>query len=134
MESLTTTNIWLAILAVVSLLEFMMICAAGLFAYKMYRQAMTTIETVERVHIAPLRARADALLDEVHRMVDKVKHAQESVGDALSHVAGTGSVVAETVKAKAWPVVGIVQGIRAAANSIRKNGKNDEPPIAHYGT
>lgn len=134
MESLTTTNVWLAILAIVSLLELLMICAAGLFAYKMYRQAMTIIETVERVHIAPLRARVDALLDEVQRMVDKVKHAQESVGDALSHVAGSGSAVAETVKAKAWPVVGIVQGIRAAANSIRKNGKKSEPPPAHYGT
>jgi methyl-accepting chemotaxis protein len=134
MESLTMTNLWLAILAVVSLLEFLLICAAGFFAYRTYRRAMAAIETVERVHIRPLRARADFLLDEVQKLVDRVKHAQESVGDALSQVAGTGSAVAETVKAKAWPVVGIVQGIRAAAHSIRKNGKKDEPPFAHYGT
>jgi hypothetical protein len=124
MESLATTNVWLAILTVVSLLELLMICAAGFFAYRMYRQ-----------QIKPLRARADAVLDEVQKLLDKVKQAQESVGDALSHVAGTGSAVAETVKAKAWPaVLGIVLGIRAAANSIRKNGKKDEPPAAHYGT
>ena len=65
MESLTTTNVWLGILAVISLLEFLMIVAAGVFAYQMYKRVMTTIETVERVHIAPLRARVDAILDEV---------------------------------------------------------------------
>ena len=49
MESLTTTNVWLGILAIVSLLEFLMIVAAGFFAYQMYKQVMATIETVERV-------------------------------------------------------------------------------------
>ena len=34
MESLTTTNVWLGILAVVSLLEFLMIVVAGVFAYQ----------------------------------------------------------------------------------------------------
>jgi hypothetical protein len=134
MESLTTTNVWLAILAIVSVLEFLMICAAGFMGYKLYREAMTTMEKIERVHIAPVRARVDALLDEVQRITNKVKHAQESVGDALTHVAGTGSYVAETVKAKAWPLVGVLQGLRAAANTIVRNGKKEEPPVAHYGT
>ena len=47
MDNLATTNIWLAILAIVSLLEFLMICAAGLFAYKAYRQAMSIVEMQE---------------------------------------------------------------------------------------
>ena len=33
MNDLTMTNVWLAILAIVSLMEFLMIAAAGLFAY-----------------------------------------------------------------------------------------------------
>ena len=129
MENLGTTNIWLGILAVVSLLEFLMILAAGLFAYKMYKQAMTTIETVERVHIAPLRARVDGILDEVQVMTDKVRRAQDSVGDALRHVAGTGSMVAGAVKTRTWPIVGIIQGIRTAAIAVMKNGKHDHPPM-----
>jgi hypothetical protein len=133
MESLTTTNVWLAILAVVSLLQFLMICAAGFFGFRLYRQVMATIDKVERVHVAPLRAHADVLLDEVQRIVGKVKHAQESVGDTLSHVAGTGNMVAETVKAKAWPVVGVIQGIRAAASSLMTDGKKEQPP-PRYGT
>ena len=133
MESLATTNMWLAILAVVSLLEFLMICAAGLFAYKAYRQVMTVVENVERTHIAPVRARVDAMLDEVQTLVDRVRHVQASVSDAFKHVTGAGTTIAGSVKAKTWPIAGIISGIRSAAHSF-KNGKKDEPPVARYGT
>ena len=132
-ESLATTNVWLGILAVVSLLEFLMIAAAGLLGYRMYKQAMTTIETVERVHIAPLHARVDGILDDVQMVTAKLKHAQESVSDALKQVAGTGTMVAGAVRTKTWPIIGIIQGIRTAANTVIKNGKHGHPP-AHYGT
>jgi len=134
MESVTTTNVWLGILAVVSLLEFLMIVGAGLFAYKMYKQVMTTVETIERVHIAPLRARVDGILDEVQAVTEKVKHAQESVSDVFRHVTGTGTMVAGAVRSKAWPILGVIQGLRTAANTVMKNGKNDHPPAARYGT
>jgi len=134
MESVTTTNVWLGILAIVSLLEFVMIVAAGLFAFKMYKQVMTTIETVERVHIAPLRARVDGILDEVQAVTNKVRHAQESVSDALRQVAGTGTMVVGAMRSKTWPIIGILQGLKSAANTVMGNGKNGDPPAAHYGT
>ena len=67
-------------------------------------------------------------------ITDKVKHAQESVSDALRHVAGTGSMVAGAVRSKTWPIIGIIQGLKTAANTVMKNGKKDRPPVAHYGT
>ncbi|HKY22822.1 MAG TPA: hypothetical protein VJM31_16530 [Vicinamibacterales bacterium] len=134
MENLTTTNTWLGILAVVSLLEFLMILIAGVFAFKMYKQVMTTVETVERVHIAPLHARVDGILDEVQAVTNKMKHAQESVSDALRHVAGTGSLVAGAMKSKTWPILGIIQGLKSAASTVMKNGRNGDPPTARYGT
>jgi hypothetical protein len=140
MESLTTTNVWLGILATISLLEFLMIVAAGFFAYQMYKRVTTAIETVERVHVAPLRARVDDLLDEVQAVTDKVKYAQESVTDILRHVAGTGSMVAGAVRLKTWPIIGIIQGLKTAANTViaantvMKNGKKDRPPVSHYDT
>ena len=134
MDSLATTNVWLAILAIVSLIEFLMIAAAGFFAFRAYREAMTVVENVERVHIAPLRARVDAILDDVQKVTSKVKHAQDSVGDAMRHVVGAGSLIAGTVKSKSWPIVGLIHGLRIAAATLAKNGKKDEPPFARYGT
>jgi hypothetical protein len=133
MESLSTTNIWLAVLAIVSVLEFLMICAAGIFGYKAYRHVMGVVENVERTHIAPVRSRVDAMLDEVQLMIDRVKHAQASVSDAVRHVTGAGSAIAGTVKSKSWPIAGIINGIRSAAASL-KNGKSNERPVRHYGT
>ena len=125
MGDLTWTNTWLAILAGIALIQFLIVCAAGFFAYRMYQKAMTTIETVERVHIAPLRARVDGMLDEVQLMTDKVRHVQESVSDALRHVTGTGSAVAGAVKSKTWPIVGIIQGLKSVAASVMGNGRDD---------
>ena len=133
MESLQTTNIWLGILAVVSLLEFLMIVGAGVLAFRLYKEAMSTIQAIERVHIAPLRMRLDLLLDQVEIMTDTVKHAQESVSDTLRHVTGAGTLVAGAVRAKAWPILGIIQGLKSAANAIRKDGR-DSGSTTHYGT
>ena len=127
---LTMTNVWLGILAVIALIQFLMLCAAGVFAYRMYSKAMVTIETIERLHVAPLRARADAMLDQVQTVVDKVRHTQETVSDAFRHVAGTGTAVAGAVKSKTWPIIGILQGLRSAANVIRNGGKGHSD--SHY--
>ena len=125
MVDLTTTNTWLAILAVVSLVEFLMLVIAGILAYRLYSRAMTTLETVERVHIAPLRARVDGILDEVQTVASKVKHAQEVVTDAVRHVTGTGHVVAGAVKSKTWPIIGIIQGLKSAAATVMRNGRKE---------
>jgi hypothetical protein len=126
MADLTTTNVWLGILAVVSLIEFLMICAAGFFAYRLYHKVMATLENVEREHIAPLHARADSVLDEVQRITEKVRHAQDSVSDALRHVAGTGNAVAWAVKARTWPILGVLQGLKSAASTVMKNGRKGQ--------
>jgi len=129
MNDLTMTNVWLAILAVVSLVEFLMIAAAGYFAFRAYKQVMNVIETVERAHIAPLRARVDAILDEVEVITGKVRYAQDSVSAAFHTAGSAGSLIAGTVKSKTWPLLGIIRGVRMAANTLLKNGKHDRPYI-----
>jgi hypothetical protein len=132
MMDLTWTNIWLAILAIISLIQFLMLCAVGFLAYRLYQQTMTAIENVERLHIAPLRARVDGMLDRVQLMTDKIMHVHDSVSDALKHVTGTGTAVAGAVKSKTWPIVGILQGLKSVANTVFSNGRHD-PPDRSYG-
>ena len=129
MNDLTMTNVWLGILAVISLIEFLMIAAAGFMAYRAYKQVMTVIDNVERVHIAPLRARVDLILDEVQVITGKVRHAQDSVAAALHTASSAGSVFAGSVKARTWPILGIIRGVRTAAATVMKNGKDDRPYI-----
>jgi hypothetical protein len=124
MNDLTMTNVWLGILAVISVLEFLMIAAVGLFAYRAYKEMMTVVENIERVHIAPLRARVDAILDEVEIIAGKVKHAQDSVASAMNTAATVGSLFAGTVMSKTWPILSVIKGVRMAAAAIlERNGK-----------
>ena len=37
-------------------------------------------------------------------------------------------------RSKTWPIIGIIQGLKTAANIVMKNGKKDHPSVAHYGT
>ena len=126
MVDVTTTNVWLAILTIVSILEFLTICAAGVFAYRAYQTFLEKLETVEREHLAPLHARADGLLDEVERITDKVRHAQDSVSDAFKQVAGTGNAVAWALKSRTWPIIGVLQGLKIGRER-RHEERSEEP-------
>jgi type IV secretory pathway TrbL component len=130
MNDLTMTNVWLAILAIVSLIEFIIIAAAGFLAFRAYKQVMSVVENVERMHIAPLRARVDGILDEVEVITGKVRHAQDSVGSVLQTAAQAGTAIAGSVKAKTWPVLAVIRGVRTAASSLmNKDDKHDQPYI-----
>lgn len=131
-EALDWTNLWLGILAVVNLIEFLMIAAVGFFAYQMYRKTMTVIDTIELRHVLPLRAKVEAVIAEAQAVVDKgkevaerVKGAEESVADALKHAASAGSLVVGSVRSKAVPILGIIQGVRMAVKAML-NGRSTD--------
>src|SRR5262245_35211433 len=128
MDNLGATNTWLAVLTVVSVLEFLLMVAAGVCAYRMYHRVMTVVEDVERNHIAPLRARADEVLDEVEVMVAKLRQAQESVGGALTNLAGLGALLAGSLTVR-WPRGGIIQGVRVAVAALGRANSGKRPGL-----
>lgn len=126
LQGLDLTNVWLGILAIVSLLELFALAAAAWFGFRLYRRAMSVVESIERNQIAPLRARVDGMLDEIQVMTARAKRAQESMSHALKHAAGTGTRMVDVARAKAWPIVGLVRGIKSAASAIF-DGKSSAP-------
>ena len=96
---------------------------------------MTAVETVERVHIAPLRARVDGMLDEVqaHDRQGQARCRSRS-SDAFRHIAGTGSMVAGAVRSRTWPIIGIIQGIRDGSehgHEERQEGRPTSRALRH---
>ena len=66
---------------------------------------MSVLDNVERVHIAPLRARVDSILDEVEVITGKVKHAQDWVMPRSTRLPPP-AASSRTVKSKTWPILG----------------------------
>ena len=74
---LTTTNVFLAVLATVSILEVLAVIGLFVAGYLMFRRLRELIGRIEERQVAPAAARVNAILDDVKAMTDVAKRAAE---------------------------------------------------------
>jgi hypothetical protein len=133
---LGTTNLILGIMAVVSVLEALVIVGIGIAGWIMYRRVMEVVSGLEQRHIVPLRARVDAILDDVKGVTEKVKEETDRVDNAIratmDRVDDTADRVRANVRAKTSRVVGVVRGLRAVIEGILHS--RQQPPASADGT
>ena len=123
MESqLGTTNLFLGIMAAVSVLQALVLIGVGIAGYMAYRQVMTLMETLEDRHVAPAMGRVNAILDDVKVVSTKVKEETERVDHAIhttiDRVDDTVDRVRWNVRAKTSRLVGALRGARLAIETI----------------
>lgn len=137
MANLGMTNVWLGIIAAVSLLEALVILGLGVAAYLVYRRASSLLSTIETEHVAPAMGRVNAILDDVHGVTTKVKEETERVDQAirttLDRVDDTAVKVRSNVRMKTSRVVGFMRGVRVAIDELRHNGSRPGPPASEAG-
>ena len=109
-------------MAVVSVLEALVVIGLGVAGWMAYRQVMELVNGLEQRHIVPLRARVDAILDDVKGVTEKVKEETDRVDHAIrttmDRVDDTADRVRANVRAKTSRVVGFVRGMRAVIEGI----------------
>lgn len=127
--NLDTTNLLLGILAAVSVLEALVLLAAGVMAWKLYGQTMQTVREIEGRQIAPLREKVDVLMGRVDGILGDVKTITSRVGEqtervnsaistTIDRVDETADRVKQSVGFRVQRVVGLVSGVRAALGTI----------------
>jgi len=120
--NLGTTNIFLGIMAVVSVLEALVIIGAGVAGYLVYRRVMDLVNGLEQRQVAPAMARVNAILDDVKAISVKVKDETERVDHAIRNtmdrVDDTADRVRTNVREKTSRIVGLVRGARVALESF----------------
>jgi hypothetical protein len=126
---LSGINVWLAILALVSLAEFLMIVVAGIVGFRLYRRATAFIDRAESAYIAPLAASAQTVIAQaqtvVHRaqeVVHRAQHLEERARGMVGHVGDVAGRVG-SVAQHAWPVLGTWRAVTAALHALRGNGE-----------
>jgi hypothetical protein len=134
---LSTTNLLLGIMAVVSVLEALVVIGIGVAGWMMYRQVMELVNGLEQRHIAPLRVRVDAILDDVKGVTEKVREETDRVDLAIrttmDRVDDTADRVRANVRAKTSRVVGFVRGLRAVIEGILHSPRH-QPPASAAGS
>jgi hypothetical protein len=123
MESqLGTTNFYLAIMAVVSVLQVLVVVGAGIAGFIAYQRVMTLVNTLEKQHVAPLSVRVNSILDDVKVVSAKVRAETERVDHAINstidRVDDTVDRMRWNVWAKTSRIIGIVRGARLAIETM----------------
>ena len=123
MESqLETTNLFLGILAAVSVLQALLLVGAGIAGFIAYRRVMTLVNTLEARHVAPAMGRVNAILDDVKIVSAKVKEETERVDHAIhttmDRVDDTVDRMRMNMRAKTSRIIGMVRGARMAIETM----------------
>jgi len=122
MTNLGTTNVFLGIMAAVSLLEALVIIGIGVGGYLLYKRVMELVNGLEQRQVAPAMARVNAILDDVKAVSTKVKEETERVDQAIrttmDRVDDTADRVRTNVRAKTSRFVGLLRGVRVAVESM----------------
>ena|SRR5437763_12369645 len=119
---LGTTNLFLGIMAIVSLIEGLVIIGLGVGGFFAYRRVMGILDGIEARQIAPAMVRVHAILDDVKGVTATVRQETERVDYAIHHtidrIDDTADRVRSNVRAKTSRVVGFIRGLRVALESF----------------
>ena len=130
--NLGTTNIFLGIMAAVSVLEALVVIGLGVAVFMVYRRVMDLVNGLEVRQIAPAMTRVNAILDDLKEVSAKVKEEADRVDVAIhrtiERVDDTADRVRSTVRAKTSWVVGVIRGLRVAIEGVLHSDSRHEPP------
>src|SRR5215203_3670241 len=134
---LGTTNMFLGIMAVVSVLQALLLIGIGVGAFMMYRRTMQLVTDLEARQIAPLREKVDGILVDVKAVTARVSQQTERVNHAISgtmeRVDETAHRVKGSVHDRINQVLGVARGLRAVVSSVTNNHTRREPPAPAAG-
>jgi methyl-accepting chemotaxis protein len=127
--NLNTTNILLGIMAAVSVLQALVLIGVGVFAFRLYRQALLTIREIEQRQVAPLAAhvhalmaRVDAIVGDVKDVTGRVTRQTERVDTAIHHtmhrVDETADRVRDSIGSRISQLMRLVHGVICAVQSL----------------
>jgi hypothetical protein len=127
--NLDTTNLFLGIMAAVSLLQALVIIGVAVMGYRLYSQAMQALRTIEERQIAPLVTRVHTLITTVDDILTDVKgvtsrvtrrteRVDAAIGDTIHRVDETAGRVRASVASGLHNLVGMAHGVAAVVQSL----------------
>jgi hypothetical protein len=98
-----TTNAWLAIIAVATVVQLALLIALLVGAARFYRQANTTLQEVKA---------------DVRDALERVRRADDAVRDVMRRAGSAAGHVVTLTQRRAWPILGLMSAIRAGASIL----------------
>jgi hypothetical protein len=131
---LGTTNLFLGILAAVSVLEALLLIAVGVGGFVTYRKVSRLVDAIATRQVVPAVARVNAILDDVKTVTATVKAETERVDQAIhttiDRIDDTTDRMRSNVRTRVSGLIGFVKGVRGALEQMRhaRHRANDASP------
>jgi hypothetical protein len=117
-SDLGTTNTWLAVMAIVSVLEFLMLVGIGFSVYRLYRRVAVSLDRLAQQHLVPLSEHAHAVFENIEDVTARARRIEDTLRERLDRIDGAVATAKTVVRGQIAPVLGIVQGVRAGLGSL----------------
>jgi hypothetical protein len=117
---LSTTNVWLAVIAIASVLQLLLIVGLLVGAVRFFRRIEATIDRITEQHIAPISARANKVIDDMEDVMARVQSFDDGMRRTLSRVGDGVSIATSVMRSRFWPVVGVLKGLKAGLASLKR--------------
>ena len=138
--NLFTTNILLAVIAAVSVLQALVLIGVGVMAFRLYRQTLRMVRDIEQRRIAPLAAdvtalmaKVDGILADVKDVTARVTRQAELVDAAIHHtvyrVDETAGHVRDSIASRVNRIMGLVHGVTYAIQGLFTGRRSGETPV-----
>lgn len=115
---LVTTNTWLAVIAIASLVQSLVIIGLAVALLRLYRRTESAIAELKRDYVEPMAARANRVIGDVEDALARFRAMDERVSGALHKTTDGLTAAADAARRRFWPIVGVVRGLRAIAGAI----------------
>ncbi len=112
-------TVWLAVIAIASVLQVLILIAVSVAAFVAYRRAGQALLLMQRQTLNPVVHRVNVVLDDLHDVAGRVQAIDEQVRESMSRTAGTVGEAASAVGSRFWPVIGLARAVRAAMGAVR---------------
>ena len=133
-DQLATTNVWLGIIASVSVINLLIVLGVALYALKMYKQAMASIQAMEvkyieplaadvrgvLAHAAPLSADVRRVLAATENVIERIQNADDVVRGAIEKVDDAAHAAAGAVRHKVQPMWALCRDVQAALSAFQR--------------
>jgi hypothetical protein len=127
---LGTTNLWLALIAISSVAQLLMVLGVCIAAIRFSRRIERAVERIKKDHIAPVSDRAHKVIDEVEDVMARVRTIDNDVRRTLSRVGDGVGVATAAVRTRLWPVLGLLRGLRAGISTLAHAPERPAPRSA----
>ncbi len=118
--SLATTNVLVAVIMAMIVVQTMLIVGAGVAAFGLYRRISRLIDGIDPHAVRQTVTKASAILDEVQTVLTRVDREVERVEAVFQSTVNVAEAVGSGVRAKSRWLVGAGRGLGVLVSELLK--------------